>query len=761
MSDECQTTPSSNNSVDAPHQRRPAIAIGMGLAALTWIVFWQVRHFEFVNLDDGVYVADNPFVSTGLSRENVVWACTTSATSNWHPLTWLSLMLDVQLSGLNSGALHLTNLFLHTANVLLLFGVLRLLTGSLWRSALVSAMFAIHPLHVESVAWVSERKDVLSTFFGFMALGCYAHYAKTDHRKWFWACGILWMCSLMAKQMLVTLPFVLLLLDYWPLDRFRSLDWKIDGRRLVIEKLPLFAVTVIFCMIAFVVQQRGGAVKNLESFSLMSRMANAMVVYALYLAKAIWPSHLAAFYPHPENGNPVWQVLGAASLMTVLTALALRCARRHPCCLVGWLWYLGTLVPVIGLVQIGEQQMADRYTYVPLVGVFIAVAWMLPGPALARGWRARLVSAAAGVVVAVMATVARVQVGTWHDSERLFANAVAVTRANAFAESNLGYALLLNGRPDEAYRHFQRALAINPRSVSALNNLGTLLHEQGEREQALKFHRRALAVDPRDNSTLRSIGRVLFEMGRTDEALEQFERAIRNFPLDFYAHDSRGNIFRSTGRPHEALEEFTIAAQIDPKSALAHNNLGVVLAQLGQVDKAAASYRRAIRLDPRFAPAHVNLGNILHAMEDFDGALDHFQRALELDPANEIVKQNLAAEFVNVGTQHVSQGMSILAIDDFRNAVSLSPAHLDANYRLARALGQNRRFQQAADYFEKTLALKADIPEVHFDYGLVLYELGRRGQALEHVQEAVRLRPDFQAARRAYEQWMQDKSQKK
>jgi tetratricopeptide (TPR) repeat protein len=653
--------------------------------------------------------------------------------------------------------MHLTNLLFHTANVLLLFAVLRLLTGSLWRSALVSAWFAVHPLHVESVAWVSERKDVLSTFFGLIAIWCYARYSKTEHRKWMLACGVLWIFSLMAKQMLVTLPFVLLLLDYWPLNRFHSGNWKIDGRRLVIEKLPLLAVTVVFCIVAFDVQHRGGAVKNLDNFSLISRIANAVVVYVLYLAKTIWPRHLAAFYPHPVNAIPVWQFLGAASFLAAVTTLALRWSRRHPYCIVGWMWYLGTLVPVIGLVQIGEQQMADRYTYFPLVGIFIAVVWMLPAPALAASWRAWLVPASAGVIVAVLASVAWRQAGTWHDSERLFSNAATVTRDNAFAESNLGYAVFLKGRYDEAFRHFQRALEINPQSVTALNNLGTLMLERGQREQALEFHRRALAVDPRDNSTLRNIGRVLFELGRTDEALEQFEQAIRIFPLDFYAHDSRGNIFRATGRPNEALEEFTIAAQIDPKSALAHNNMGVVLAQLGRVDKAVTSYRRAIRLDPRFAPAHANLGNVLHGLGDFDSALDHFQRALELDPANDVVRQNLAAEFVNVGTQRVSQGMVILAIDDFRNAVRLIPGHLDANYRLARALGQNRQFEEAADYFEKTLALRADIPEVHFDYGLVLRELGRRDRALKHVQEALRLRPDFQAAKDAQERWTQDK----
>ena len=757
MTDGCRATISPETGNDATGKRATVIAIGLGLVTITWIVFWQVRTFEFVNLDDGAYVTENPYVSRGLSRENLAWAFTTGATSNWHPLTWLSLMLDVQLFGRNSGAMHLTSLVLHTANVLLMFAVLRLMTGSLWRSALASALFAIHPLHVESVAWVSERKDVLSTCFGFLAIWCYARYAQTEQRKWYLACGVLWTCSLMAKQMLVTLPFVLLLLDFWPLDRFRNRDGMLDGRRLVLEKLPLLAVTVLFCIVAFVVQHRAGSVQNLENYSLTSRIVNAGVVYFLYLAKTIWPHPLAAYYPHPIDAIPTWQFLSAVSLLLTITALALRWSRRHPYCLMGWLWYLGTLIPVIGLVQIGQQQMADRYTYVPLVGIFVAIAWSLPAPAHLAGWRAWVIPAAACFVVLILAAVAWKQAGTWHDSEQLYANAAAVTRDNALAETNLGYALFLKGRYDAAFRHYERALEINPKSISTFNKLGMLMLALGQRDRALEFHRRALAVDPRDTATLRHMGRALFELGRTDEALERFEQAIHIDPLDFLAHDGRGNIFRATGRPNEALEEFTIAVQIDPRSALAYNSLGAVMAELGRVDEAIASYRRAIRLDPRFTAAHANLGSALHGQQDYAGALAHFQRAFALDPASDALRQNLAAEFVNVGTEHSSQGMVDVAIEDFHNALRLDPEHLDANYRLARALGQKRQFEEAAEIFEKALALGPEVPEIHVDYATVLHELGRRGQALEHVREALRLRPDFQAARQVQQRWLQDK----
>jgi tetratricopeptide (TPR) repeat protein len=734
-----------------------AAAVAIGLVAITGVVFWQTRQFGFVDLDDAFYVTRNPYVSSGLSRENVAWAFSTGATGNWHPLIWLSLMLDVQLFGVRPGPMHVTNVVLHTVNVLLLFFLLRLLTASLWRSGFVAALFAIHPLHVESVAWITERKDVLSTFFGLLAIWAYARYAQSAKRKWYWACLALWICSLMAKQMFVTLPFLLLLLDYWPLARFRVSEGVSNARQLVVEKVPLFAVTVAFCIIAFVVQHRGGAVQNLEHYPLTSRLANAVVVYTLYLKKAIWPVGLAAFYPHPESAISAGQVLAAASLLVPITALAVFWSRRYPFFVVGWLWYLGTLVPVIGLVQIGNQQMADRYTYLPLIGIFIALTWAVAEAVAPRTWlRPLSVMAAAGLLVALTVQ-ARRQAETWRTTERLFVHAVAVTGPNAFAEGALGDECRRLGRRGEALRHFEQALEIDPRAKRVLNSLGQLALDEGQKERALEYHQRALEVDPRDGVTRHHLAMALYQLGRTDEAIRQCQEAVQIDSLDFNAYHDLGWIMYETGKKEEALHFFQIAIGIDPRSAVARANQGVVLLELGRTDEAAASFREVLRLDPKFVLAHAKLGAILHGRQMFAEALGHFQKAFELEPANASLRQNVEAELVNVGTELASRDQVSAAIDHFRRAVLLIPGHLDANYRLARALAQNREYEEAAEFFEKALVLDPSIAEVHFNYAIVLRELGRRQMAIEHVREALRLRPDFKAAISEFNSLTRDK----
>jgi tetratricopeptide (TPR) repeat protein len=730
----------------APEQRWPFVVIGTGLIVLAGIVYWQVQRFEFVNFDDGFYVTENPYVSSGLSFENVAWAFTTPAVANWHPLTWLSLMLDVQLFGRRPGAMHAINAVLHAGNALLLFAVLWLATGNTWRSGFVAALFAVHPLHVESVAWVSERKDVLSTFFGLLAMWWYIRYAHEGRRSSYWKCVALWVLSLMSKQMFVTLPFVFLLLDYWPLGRVDTSAWRASGRRLLTEKVPMFAVTVVFCIVAFVVQYRVGAVHSLQKYSLPDRIANAAVVYVLYLKQMLWPAGLAAFYPHPQNAIPAWYALGAGCLVALVSLVALRQARSHPYGIVGWFWYLGTLVPVIGLVQIGDQQMADRYTYLPLIGIFVAVTWLAADAAAGKAWQRGALCAAAALMVTALTLKARQQTATWRDTEHLFAQALASTGPNAFAEDALGNVYRQQGRRRDALRQLERALAIDPHLKSALNNMGRLMLEEGRRERALEYHFQALAVDPRDNSTRNDLAGILVQMGRTDEAVEQFQEALRVDPLDFYAHHNLGNIMRATGHQEEAVRFFELAVRIDPRSALARNSLGSALAELGRADEAAACFREAIHLDRRSAPAHAGLATLLHGQGYFAAALDHFQKALELDPANGLYRQNLAAEYVNLGTGHAAESRFDDAVEDFRNAVRLAPGHLDANYRLARALAEKRQFEEAAAFFEKALTFDPSVAEIHLDCAVVLRELGRREQAIAQVQEALRLKPDFDAA---------------
>lgn len=629
--------------------------IATGLMSLVWIIYAQVRDFEFVNFDDRLYVVDNPYVS-GLSFENITWAFTSTAEGNWHPLTWMSLMLDVQFLGRKSGPMHVTNVVLHSLNTLVLFGALRSLTGRVWRSAFVAALFAVHPLHVESVAWLSERKDLLSTFFGFLAIWAYVRYTRKQSRNWYVATLIFLTGSLLSKQMFVTLPLVFLLLDYWPLERFGTSPSREKWRRLVSEKMPMFAIAAAFCIVALLAQHRGGAVRNLEDFPPFIRIENALVAYVLYLSKMFWPRNLAVFYPHPGNAISHWYSMAAAGLLAAVTMLAVRAMRRHPYFIVGWLWYLGTLVPVIGLVQIGGQQIADRYTYLPLVGVFTAISWWLPTVLPASGRQRRAMSASDSLIlepvgtvtlpaghahgllpvlatgiIAALVVVARNQTGTWHDSTRLWERAVAM-RPNSFAETNLASTLLERRRPADASRHFHRALEIDPRNTLALNSLGRMLENQGRLVEALDCFERAREIDPRDQGNRNNLARVLFLLNRPDDAITQYSRAIAIDPLDVPTQTNFGHVLLRLRHPAEALEHFQIAVRIDGKSVPARYGLGVAQHQLGRRDEAAANYREAIRLDPKLAPAHANLVILLREQGQFAEAAQHLEAAIRLKP---------------------------------------------------------------------------------------------------------------------------------
>jgi len=453
------------------------------LLGVTFGAFYRVLGGEFLRYDDDVYITLNPFVKAGLSRVGLIWAFATGYNANWHPLTWVSHMLDVEVFGMNAGGHHLTNLILHLANTMLLFLVLRRMTGFVWRSAFVAALFGVHPLHVESVAWIAERKDVLSTLFWLLTIWAYARYAENPTWTRYLPVVLFFGLGLMAKPMLVTLPFVLLLLDYWPLNR---LSFGGKGERTVpvydlfLEKVPLFAMTALSCLITFRAQQMGGAVGLLEKLPFAVRAGNALVAYTTYIGKMFWPKNLAVFYPHPGADLPVWQAVVAGLALVSITILVIRAGKPRPYLSVGWLWYLGTLVPVIGLVQVGAQAMADRYTYVPMIGLFIMLAWGLPG----LGGK-RLAVPATLVVCALIAVTWR-QVGYWRDSISLFRHAISVTEKNAVMHANLGLALRDRGRTDEAIREYREAIRIDPEFAQAHNNLAVALYFKGDYAEAWK-----------------------------------------------------------------------------------------------------------------------------------------------------------------------------------------------------------------------------------------------------------------------------------
>ena len=460
-------------------RRYAVVLISLALITMTLAVFWRVAGFAFTTYDDDLYVTDNPAVKAGLNRHTLAWAFHTTCGSNWHPLTWISFLTDSRIFGLNAGAFHSINLLFHLANVVLLFLFLRRLTKSLWRSAFVAALFAIHPLHVESVAWIAERKDVLSTLFWILTMWAYVWYTERPNLGRQALVLVAFALGLMAKPMLVTLPLVLLLLDYWPLRRFKGTK----AADLIWEKLPMFSLSFALSLMTFKAQQSGGSMIHPPVFL---RIENAFVSSAGYIVKMIVPRGLAVLYPYPENGLPLWEVLGSAALLVCVTVLVLKAAIRHPYLAVGWLWYVITLLPVIGLVQVGSQAMADRYTYVPLIGLFLMVAWFPErwGDGVMGRWGEKALAGVAGILIAVLAICAWVQVGYWRDSITLFQRAVAVTEDNDIMYTDLGVAYDKDDQIEQAIWAYNEAVRILPEAPEPHNNLAVIYYGIGEYEKA-------------------------------------------------------------------------------------------------------------------------------------------------------------------------------------------------------------------------------------------------------------------------------------
>lgn len=532
-----------------------SIGICLSLAVAIVASYGPIDGAAFINFDDHEYVYENAHVISGLTWENVAWAFTTTHLANWHPLTWLSHMLDCELFGLDAGAHHRTNLLLHIANTLLLFFVLREATRSPWRSAFVAALFALHPLHVESVAWVSERKDVLSTFFWMLTIGSYLRYARAPSVVTYLPVVLFFALGLMSKPMLVTLPFTLLLFDFWPLRRIeigRSSVATGAARRklsaLVREKVPLLLLSGISSAVTFWVQRNRGAVRSLEELPFDARAANATISYVRYIFKMFWPEGLAIHYPHP--GFPsLWALALAAALLVAISLLVLRTARGRPALVVGWLWYVGTILPVIGLVQVGSQAMADRYTYVPLIGLFIMLAWGIPEPA-ADGRRAKLaVAVGAAASLTALSLLTRMQVGYWQDSIRLFEHALEVTRGNVRAHTNLGLALGKEGRLADAMTQHEATLRIDPSHETALYEMGILFERMGRMQEATRAYAEAVRLHPDHVRARNNLAALLFRSGRIEAAVAQLREAQRVDPSDALV---RGNLEKIEALQHRA-----------------------------------------------------------------------------------------------------------------------------------------------------------------------------------------------------------------
>jgi Flp pilus assembly protein TadD len=526
------------------------------LALLTLLLYLPVWQHGYIVYDDNLYVTENRMVQRGLSWAGAKWAFTTLHASNWHPVTWLSHMLDWELFGANAGAHHLVNVLFHATNTVLLFLLLCRMTVSLWASALVAALFAWHPLHVESVAWIAERKDVLCAFFGMLALHGYVQYSRSGDRRAYFCSLFCFALGLMAKPMLVTLPFVLLLLDYWPLKRARSF------LRLAVEKWPFFLLTVVSCVIT-IIAQREEAMVDLERQPLSARVANAVVAYASYLAKTVWPSDLAIIYPLDRQIQPGHVALSAITL-SVISLFAWRSRSSRPYLLIGWLWFLGMLVPVIGLVQVGRQAAADRYTYLPLIGVFIALALGATEAAARLRLNAAVrASLAAAILLACLGATWR-QLAYWQDSRTLFAHAVAVTRENAVARLNLGVALEQAGQTNEALAQYRASLRINPERAQAHNNVANLLAASGNKQEAVTHYREALRLNKKAPLAHLNLGTTLLEMGLFDEAMQHYAAAERLAPDDPRPPYLMGKASLQQKRSAEAVAHFRDALRLAP-----------------------------------------------------------------------------------------------------------------------------------------------------------------------------------------------------
>lgn len=698
------------------------------LASVTFWLYQPVMNHDFVNYDDLGYVKENPNVQQGVSFRSVSWAFATGHAGNWHPVTWISHMLDCQVFGaLNPGGHHLTNVLFHIANGILLFLLLWRMTSATWRSALVAALFAWHPMHVESVAWIAERKDVLSTFFGLLALLAYANYAMQPDRfskktrNILIVSGALFALGLMSKPMVVTLPFVMLLMDYWPLKRTspgasQSSPNFAGGTQeqttagltfwdLIREKRVFFAMTALVSIITFLVQKSGHAVVSMAKVPLPLRLENSTVSYLGYIQKMLWPSPLSVIYPL-HGDISAGRVMMALALILTATTLAMKFYRSAPYLAIGWFWFLGMLVPVIGIVQVGEQSMADRYSYLPLVGLFIAVVWGLFDWIGENDIFKRILLGLIFVpaLIACIIGTAR-QIPVWQNGETLFRHAIEVTPNNVSACVNLASALDAADRPEEAEAVLKEAEKFNVKSDSLLSGLGTHYDKVGNTNVAEKYLLELVADMPDAPGVHYNLGNVYSHEGRFKEAEEQFKMEIKIDPDALDAHQNLGVLLLNDRLYDEALAQFTEALRVSPDSPEAHERMGETLVRMGKSDRAQFHFQEAVLLKPEFIHARIQLGLILARQGDLMAAIPHFQEALKLDLHN-----------------------------------------ADGWYNLAAAFEGLKRYDEASQAFATALKLRPEDADTHVRLAAVMTKLGKYKEAVAEYREALKQKPDFLAA---------------
>ena len=671
---------------EGDNSRRLNWVLACALIAGALVTYWPVGQHEFINFDDPAYVTENVHVTDGLTAAGVRWAFTSGHAGNWHPLTWLSHMTDVELFGVQSGRHHLVNVALHVLSAVLLFWLFLRLTQQRWPSVFVAGVFAVHPLHVESVAWIAERKDVLSACLFMLTLHAYVSYVRRPQASRYMVLITVFALGLMAKPMVVTTPFVLLLLDYWPLKRLqRSEGW----RAVVAEKLPLVAMAAASSAVTYIVQSQAGAVRTFDVLPFSVRLANAVVSYVGYLVKAFWPAALAPIYPYPLNRS--WLlVAGAALLIGAITTVVILLRRSRPYLAVGWFWFIGMLVPVIGLIQVGSQPIADRYAYLPLVGISVAVAWGLRGLVAGKPVAERAVSLAAAVAIVALAVVAHRQVTYWRTSEALWQHAIAVVPGNYRAHANLGQVLAELGQYDAAIAQEREAIRIKSDFADAHHYLGSALLDAGKVDEAVVALREALRLRPRYVAAHNSLGLALAAQQKSAEAAEHFEEARRLSPDFAPAHGNLGVALANQGKIDEAIAALSEAVRLQPQSAHAHTNLARAYTDRGRrrlSDRATAEalrdFEAAIDVQPNFPDAHHERGRLLAGFGRDDEALRALLEASRLAPGVADFHYDAAVVLVKLG--RYSDALRLL-----EGALAVDPNHAEARAAIAEILKRRR-----------------------------------------------------------------------
>jgi len=753
--------------VGAPNRVDPTLfAVCVFLALAVLAVFGQTAHFGFINYDDNLYVYENPMVQNGLTWKGALWALSYGEIGHWHPLTWLTHEADCQVYGLWAGGHHLTNVALHGLTTVLLFLVLRAMTGALWRSALVAAVFAVHPLRAESVAWIAERKDVLSGMFFMLTLWAYVRYARQPSRGRYAAMALLYGLGLLSKNMLVTLPFVLLLLDWWPMRRLKAEGKRLKaegGERrpaglpfwgLVREKIPLLLLSAAICLVTAYVPEHVG---NLDRKPVLERIANALVSCVVYLQQIVFPVDLSVPYLFPSGGTPLWKAGLAFFALAGATAVAVECRRKRPYLLAGWLWYLGMLVPVIGLAQISYYARADRYTYLPGIGLAIAGIWAAAD--LSAGWRHRrlLGSGLATVILAALIFRAHSQTFYWRQSEALWTHTLSLDPANTFARNNLGNALLKDGRFEEAIAQYHKSLEINPGSAETHNDLGGALFSQANMDDAIAQYGKALEIDPDYLEARNNLGLAYFTKGETTEAIAQYRMVLEGKPgapgvhsnpgLATVARFNLGNALIKEGKFDEAIAQYRMALEINPDSAKAHNGLGMALFSQGHLDEAIAQYRMALETEPDYVQgrnnrkgetdqaivqyrksleskpgdpaAHYNLGLAFFMKGETDQAIAQYRKVLESQPSSADT-QFAADTRVTLATALLTKGETDEAIAQYRKALESAPQNAEARHNLGIALATKGKLDEAIAQYRLALAINPAQPQVLNDLAWAL-----------------------------------------